>query len=99
MGPAASPQTLCPRTSGDMLERFTNGTLRATPHRVLATPWERMSLIRFNGFESDTTVAPLPQFVTPDRPEAYSATTQGDHMTKIFARINAGLGAQATATM
>ena len=32
---------------GDMLERYTNGALRATPHRVLMTPWPRYSIIRF----------------------------------------------------
>lgn len=50
---------------GDMLERWTNGTLRATRHRVAHVPWERLSLVRFVGVEGRTLVAPLPQFGAP----------------------------------
>ena len=47
----------------DMMERWTNGKLRATPHRVAFTPHERLSLVRFNGLDPDAVVAPLPQFL------------------------------------
>jgi isopenicillin N synthase-like dioxygenase len=48
---------------GDMLERYTNGALKATPHRVQLVPWERRSIIRFVAVDGPTVVAPLPQFV------------------------------------
>lgn len=54
---------------GDMLERLTNGHLRATPHRVQLTEHERSSIIRFNGFAPETLVAPLSEFVSPERSE------------------------------
>jgi len=71
---------------GDMLERLTNGRLQATRHRVNDTPWERFSIILFNAFNADAVIAPLPEFVTEDRPVRYESTTQVAH-------INAGVTA------
>ena len=65
---------------GDMLERLTNGHLRATRHRVVDTEWERLSLILFNAFDADAVIAPLPEFVTPDNPARFDPTTQVDHI-------------------
>jgi len=65
---------------GDMLERLTNGTLRATRHRVKDTEWERLSLILFNAFDADAVVAPLPEFVTAANPARYEPTTQVAHI-------------------
>ncbi len=62
----------------DMLEVFSNGALRATRHRVLHVPWRRHALIRFVGFESCTTVAPLPQLGAP----RYAAVVQGEHLDR-----------------
>ena len=47
----------------DMMERWTNGKLRATPHRVALTNHERFSLVRFNGLDPGAVVAPLPRFI------------------------------------
>ena len=55
---------------GDVLERLTNGVLRATPHRVKLTEHPRNSIIRFTALHPDTVVAPLPQFVSAERPAA-----------------------------
>merc|ERR1719221_2176034 len=44
---------------GDVLERFTNGVLRATPHRVQLTPHPRKSIIRFNAVAPETVIEPL----------------------------------------
>lgn len=52
-------------TAGDMFERFTNGYIRALPHRVLRTAHMRNSIIRFNALHPATVVEPLPQFVSP----------------------------------
>ncbi|MFT4990363.1 MAG: isopenicillin N synthase-like dioxygenase [Acidimicrobiales bacterium] len=65
---------------GDMLERLTNGKLRATRHRVVDTEWERLSLILFNAFDADAVVAPLPEFVSDDNPCRFESTTQVAHI-------------------
>ncbi|KAJ1635139.1 hypothetical protein T492DRAFT_1141815 [Pavlovales sp. CCMP2436] len=90
--PPTPPDTLIVIV-GDMLERFSNGTLCATEHRVPQTDWERFSLIQFNGLASDAIVSPLPQFGPP----RYSTVTQGEHMSNVYQSLNAGLGAQGTA--
>ena len=41
---------------GDVLERFTNGELVATPHRVVPTTHERFSIIRFNAVAESTVI-------------------------------------------
>jgi|APGre2960657444_1045066.scaffolds.fasta_scaffold09637_2 isopenicillin N synthase-like dioxygenase len=63
---------------GDMLERFTNGHWQATRHRVLHVSHERLSLIRFVGFDGDSKVSPLPQFGVPKT--CYPPTTQSEHL-------------------
>jgi len=65
---------------GDMLERLTNGTLRATRHRVVDTEWERLSLILFNAFDADAVIEPLPEFVSEANPARYEPTTQVAHI-------------------
>jgi len=73
---------------GDMLERLTNGHLKATQHRVRDTAWERYSLILFNAFDADAVIAPLPEFVSAARPARYEPTTQVGH---INAQVTAAL--------
>ena len=58
----------------DMMERWTNGWLRATPHRVGLAAHERLSLVRFNGLDPDASVAPLLRF-TGAGPSASSGDT------------------------
>lgn len=77
---------------GDMLERLTNGTLRATRHRVLDTEWERLSLILFNAFDADAVIAPLPQFVSADNPPRFEPTTQVAHINAEVSAAVANLG-------
>ncbi|MFQ5983268.1 MAG: isopenicillin N synthase family dioxygenase, partial [Woeseiaceae bacterium] len=43
---------------GDMMERFTNGWLKATGHRVDNTPWTRYSMILFFAVDGDYMVEP-----------------------------------------
>jgi len=78
---------------GDILERFTNGVLKATPHRVLLTQWQRRSIIRFNAVAPNTLVQPLPQFVSPERPTAYSPVTMRTHMETTLSNLEKGIGA------
>lgn len=80
---------------GDVLERFTNGLLRATPHRVILTPHHRQSIIRFNAVTADTLIAPLPEFVDEGRgePSKYSPVTMRTHMETTMRNLELGLGA------
>lgn len=64
---------------GDMLERWTNGDVRATGHRVRPQDSRRFSIVRFFAIDDGVEVAPLPAFVTPERPSGYAAITQGEH--------------------
>ncbi|CAJ1393670.1 unnamed protein product [Effrenium voratum] len=77
---------------GDVLERFTNGTLKATPHRVLQTPWERYSIIRFNAMTPETLIQPLPHFVSASKPAMYTPVTMQKHMDTTLSRLEQGLG-------
>lgn len=65
---------------GDMLERWTNGTLQATRHRVRTTPWERLSLILFCAIDPDVVVAPLDAFTSAENPPRYPPITQRAHI-------------------
>lgn len=78
---------------GDVLERLTNGVLKATPHRVKLTDHPRHSIIRFNALHPDTLIEPLPAFVTPDRPAAYTPVTMRVHMETTIRNLEAGLPA------
>ena len=77
---------------GDMLERLTNGALLATPHRVLQTPHPRSSIIRFNAFAPEATIAPLAQFVSEERPARYTPVRMRTHMETTMRNLEAGLG-------
>ncbi|HEY9643337.1 MAG TPA: 2OG-Fe(II) oxygenase family protein [Coleofasciculaceae cyanobacterium] len=72
----------------DGLEFLTNGVLKATRHRVPLTHWERYSIILFHAADVDQVLAPLPAFVSPDRPAQYPPVTQADH---ILQQVNSGL--------
>uniref|UniRef100_A0A7S1SAI2 Fe2OG dioxygenase domain-containing protein n=1 Tax=Alexandrium catenella TaxID=2925 RepID=A0A7S1SAI2_ALECA len=77
---------------GDVLERFTNGVLRATPHRVLRTGTPRLSIIRFNAVAPDVVVEPMAAFVTEERPKAYTRCTMRQHMDTTMKNLELGLG-------
>ena len=64
---------------GDMLETWTNGEFVATTHRVRKVREERYSFPLFFCVDYDTAVAPLPQFVRPDRP-AWPTVRAGEHL-------------------
>ena len=78
---------------GDVLERMTNGVLKATPHRVVTTSHRRQSIIRFNAVTAETIVAPLDSFITKDRPSSYSSVTMKTHMETTMKNLELGLGA------
>ena len=65
---------------GDMLEVWSNGTFTATSHRVRKVGEERYSFPLFFSCDYWTEVAPLPAFVSADRPAAYEPIVAGEHL-------------------
>ena len=74
---------------GDMMERFSNGWLKPTGHRVVNTPWTRYSMILFFAVDGDYTVAALPRFVSTKNPARYDSVTQDEHIARELERSNA----------
>ncbi len=74
---------------GDMIERFSNGHLRATGHRVVNSPWTRYSIVYFFAVDGDYAVSPLPQFIGPEKPDRYGTITQDQHISQELARAAA----------
>jgi len=52
----------------------------------------RSSIIRFNAFAPETVIQPLDQFVSAERPRAYSAVRMREHMETTMRNLEAGLG-------
>ncbi|WP_081647577.1 isopenicillin N synthase family dioxygenase [Pseudorhodobacter ferrugineus] len=71
---------------GDMLEAWSNGLLRSTPHRVVNASPERFSLPYFVAANHDTLIEPFPQLVTPDRPAQYEPFLAGAHLERMLMR-------------
>jgi isopenicillin N synthase-like dioxygenase len=65
---------------GDLIENWTNGEYRATPHRVRRVSEERYSFPLFCTCDYHTVVEPLPEFVGPDRPPRYQRLVAGAHL-------------------
>ena len=76
---------------GDMLERWTNGHMQATGHRVRRTPGERYSLVLFIAANDEVEVAPLPGFVSPENPPRFEPARQAEHIDREMARSRAQL--------
>jgi isopenicillin N synthase-like dioxygenase len=71
---------------GDMMEAWTNGALRSTPHRVLNLSPERYSLPYFTATNHDTVIAPFPELIDPDQPPRYAPFTAGAHLERMLMR-------------
>lgn len=69
---------------GDYMERWTNGTYRAIPHRVREVSRNRMSLQYKHRPSYATVVAPLHPFVREDLPERYEAFDTGNQYTELL---------------
>ena len=85
---------------GDMLERWTNGTFRATGHRVRNTAHERFSIVMFFAVNAEIVIEPLPQFRSSNDTALYSPVTQESHIDFEVekARQNANALEQPTST-
>ena len=73
----------------DMLERWTNGYLQATGHRVRRTPERRHSLVMFIAVNDGIEVAPLDAFVAADGAPRYAPIGQAAHIDAEMARSRA----------
>ncbi|MEM9854972.1 MAG: 2-oxoglutarate and iron-dependent oxygenase domain-containing protein [Pseudomonadota bacterium] len=71
---------------GDMLEAWSNGIFRSTPHRVLNLSAERYSLPYFVAANYDCMIAPFDQLVSPDRPARYEPFMAGAHLERMLVR-------------
>lgn len=71
---------------GDMLEAWSNGVLRSTPHRVLNLSPERFSLPYFVAADYDTMIEPFAQLVSDDRPARYEPFLAGAHLERMLVR-------------
>lgn len=71
---------------GDMLEAWTNGLLRSTPHRVLNLSAERYSMPYFVAANHDTLIQPFPELVKPGEQPKYDAFKAGAHLERMLAR-------------
>jgi isopenicillin N synthase-like dioxygenase len=71
---------------GDMLEAWSNGLLRSTPHRVVNRSPERFSLPYFVAADYDTVITPFPQLIGPDRPAKYEPFMAGAHLERMLVR-------------
>lgn len=71
---------------GDMMEAWTNGVLRSTPHRVLNLSPERFSMPYFLAADYGTVIEPFKQLVSPDQPAQYQPFTAGGHLMRMLVR-------------
>lgn len=71
---------------GDMLERWTNGKVQATGHRVRRSQQQRFSIVMFVAANPGLMVAPLPKFVDPGNPPRFEPVEQTSHIAQEVAR-------------
>lgn len=77
---------------GDMLERFTNKTLKSTIHRVVNPPRHLMNTPRYSipffmHPRSEMSLAALPSTVTKDNPKLWEDITAGEFLDQRLAEI------------
>ncbi len=70
---------------GDMMEAWTNGLLRSTPHRVLNLSPERFSMPYFVAANHDTLIKPFAQLVGDGQPK-YAPFRAGAHLERMLVR-------------
>lgn len=73
---------------GDMMERWTNGRIRATRHRIRNEHFGRKSIVLFMAVDPEIVVEPLPSFAS-DMKRVYEPITQERHLYDSIARAKA----------
>lgn len=71
---------------GDMLEAWSNGAFRSTPHRVLNLSPERFSLPYFVAANHDTLIKPFAQLVPAGQRPNYAPFLAGEHLERMLVR-------------
>lgn len=71
---------------GDMLEAWTNGMLRSTPHRVLNLSPERLSMPYFVAANYDTLIRPFPELIQKGEVAKYEPFKAGAHLERMLIR-------------
>jgi isopenicillin N synthase-like dioxygenase len=71
--------------TGDLIERWTNGLFRSSPHRVVnptgpAAARDRYSVVLFHSPNGDALITCLDSCQSPDRPPRYPPVTAGEHL-------------------
>jgi isopenicillin N synthase-like dioxygenase len=71
---------------GDMLEAWTNGLLRSTPHRVLNLSPERFSMPYFVAADYDAEIKPFPELLQSGAAPQYDPFLAGEHLERMLIR-------------
>lgn len=71
---------------GDMLEAWSNGIFRSTPHRVLNLSPERFSLPYFVAANYDVEIKPFKQLIEHDKAPRYRPFLAGEHLERMLMR-------------
>ena len=71
---------------GDMMEAWTNGAFRSTPHRVLNLSPERFSMPYFVAANHDAMIKPFDRLIGPDNPPQYEGFLAGLHLERMLLR-------------
>lgn len=71
---------------GDMMEAWTNGQLRSTPHRVLNLSPERFSMPYFVAANHDALIEPFPELLRTGEQSRYEPFTAGAHLERMLMR-------------
>ena len=71
---------------GDMLEAWSNGLFRSTPHRVLNLSKERFSIPYFVATDHDTEIRPFSQLIAQGERPKYEPFQAGAHLERMLRR-------------
>jgi isopenicillin N synthase-like dioxygenase len=71
---------------GDMMEAWTNGILRSTPHRVVNRSSERFSMPYFVAANHDTVIKPFPELSRDGQNSRYDPFQAGTHLERMLLR-------------
>ena len=71
---------------GDMMEAWTNGAFRSTPHRVLNLSPERFSMPYFVAANHDALIKPFDSLINTENPPRYEGFLAGLHLERMLLR-------------